>query len=250
MTDTNSPTASDLRHRRAQLLRLTHSTLNQLLEFKTVYDIQRYLTDKHARDWRDFEVETANEVFEGAGVIATRDNVLLDPQEDEDSYYQTDVPMGSHETGAYIRGFPLEAASASYIFTLLEVFGDEVAALVQPGSINRNKAWHEDIKGFADLHDPVQVTKAREAFAKHFGADPEEVPEPAVQRMVGLKRIRNDFAHEGQGWVNLPSYLADTIAVVCHIAFLATDETRISIYPWEDHDDRFAPRSSSIRLSA
>lgn len=28
-------------------------------------------------------------------------------------------------------------------------YGDEVAAIVAPGSINRNKAWHEYIKGFA-----------------------------------------------------------------------------------------------------
>lgn len=62
--------------------------------------------------------------------------------------------------------------------------------------------------------------------------------------MVGLKRIRNDFAHQGENLVDTADYLDDTIAVVCHIAFLVTDETRISIYPWEDHDDRFAPMST------
>jgi hypothetical protein len=75
---------------------------------------------------------------------------------------------------------------------------DEVTALLQPGSIIRNKAWHEDIKGFANFRNPAQVTKARESFAKQFGAHPEGVPECAVRRMVGLKRIRNDFAHDGQ----------------------------------------------------
>lgn len=239
-----SITKSDQRRRRAQVLRLTHSALKELLEFKTVYDIQYYLNDKNARDWREFEEETANQVFEGAGVIATRDNVLLNPERDEDTYYHADVPLGSHETGAYILGFPLAAASASYVFTLLEGFGDEIAGVLQPGSINRNKAWHEDIKGFADLRDPVQMTKARAAFAKHFGAEPVEVPEIAARRMVELKRVRNDFAHDGRGHVDLPSYLADTIAVVCHIAFLVTDEKRISIYPWEDHEDRFAPKSA------
>jgi hypothetical protein len=61
--------------------------------------------------------------------------------------------------------------------------------------------------------------------------------------MVDLKRIRNDLAHDGSGRVSFPSFLADAIAVVCHIAFLVTDETRISIYPWEDHEDRFDPQS-------
>jgi hypothetical protein len=152
--------------------------------------------------------------------------------------------MGSHEVGAYIREYPLEAASASYLFTLLEIHGDEVAAIVQPGSIDRNKAWHENIKGFADLRDPVQVEKMRAAFAKHFGAEACDVPELAVRRMVNLKKVRNDFAHDGARGISLPSFLIDTIAVVCHIAFLVTDETRLSIYPWEDHEDRFAPRSA------
>lgn len=130
------------------------------------------------------------------------------------------------------------------MFTLLEVFGDKIAALLQPGSLARNKAWHADIKGSTDLRDSNQIEKTREAFAKHFGAEPGRVPEQAVRRMVGLKRIRNDFAHDGDGWINLSSYLADTIAVVCHIAFLVTDEKRISVYPWEDYDKRFNPTSA------
>jgi hypothetical protein len=229
--------------RRAEILRLTHSTLRGLLRFKTVYDIQRYLTDRHSRDFREFETETAEGTFAGAGVIATRDTILKTARRAEDSFYHDDVPMGSHEIGAHIRRFPLEAASASYVFTLIEVYGDDVAAIVQPGSINTNKAWHEDIKGFADLRDQVQVGRTCAAFAKHFGADPAAVPDEAVWRMVDLKRIRNDLAHDGSGRVSFPSFLADAIAVVCHIAFLVTDETRISIYPWEDHEDRFDPQS-------
>lgn len=231
-------------NRRARILSLTYSTIKNLLEFKTIYDIQRYLADRHSRDFREFEAETAYETFAGAGVVATRDNILKSPQRNEDSFYYDDVPMGSHEVGAYIRSFPLEAASASYVFTLLEIYGDEVAAIIHPGSIDRNKAWHEDVKGFADLRDPVQVEKMRGAFAKHFGADAGDVPDLAAQRMVGLKKIRNDFAHDGTDRISLPSFLADTIAVVCHIAFLVTDETRISIYPWENHEARFHPRSA------
>lgn len=62
-----------------QLLRLVNSALKELLEFKSIYDIQKYLIDKNTRDWRDFEAETIDQVFEGAGIIATRENVLLEP---------------------------------------------------------------------------------------------------------------------------------------------------------------------------
>ncbi|MGY2733632.1 hypothetical protein [Sphingomonas sp. UYP23] len=215
-----------------------------MLEFKTVYDIQRNVIDRHSRDFREFEAETAEGTFAGAGVLATRKNILKSAHRAEGSFYHDDVPLGSHEVGAHIRKFPLEAASASYVFTLVEVYGDEVSAIVQPGGINRNKAWHEDINGFADLRDRVQVETARAAFAKHFGAESADVPEQAARRMVDLKRIRNDFAHDGSGHVSFLSFLSDAIAVVCHIAFLVTAETRISIYPWDDHEYRFDPQST------
>jgi hypothetical protein len=226
-----------------KVIKLTLSTLKTLLEFKTVYDIQAYMTDRHGRDFRSFEEETADQVFVGAGVLATRDNIVAIDEFGDAEFCHWDVPMGSHETGAYIMGFPLAAASASYVFTLIEGFGDDIADLVSPGTRNRNKAWHEDVKGYADLSNPAQVTKARKAFAKHFAADPADVPELAARRIVGLKAARNAFAHDGDGSIKFDRFLQDSLAIVCHIAFLTTGEDRISVYPWEDHMDQFAPQS-------
>ncbi|MDF0541208.1 hypothetical protein PX699_02535 [Sphingobium sp. H39-3-25] len=227
-----------------KIMKLTLAMLQTLLEFKTVYDIQAYMTDRHGRDFRTFEEETADQVFAGAGVLATRENIVVIDKFGDAEFCHWEVPMGSHETGAYIMAFPLAAASASYVFTLIEGFGDDIADLVSPGSRNRNRAWHEDVKGFADLADPVQVTKAREAFAKHFAADPADVPPLAARRIVGLKAARNAFAHDGERSIDFQQFLQDALAIVCHIAFLTTGEDRISVYPWEDHMDQFAPRSS------
>lgn len=218
--------------------------LDTLLEFRTIYDIQSYMTDRHARDFRDFEAATADEVFQGVGVIATRNNIVTTERFGPDEFLVDDVGMGSHETGGYIAAFPLQAASASYVFTLLEGHGDDIAGLVNPGSLNRNKAWHEDIKGFAALGDPVQVDKAREAFAKHFGADANAVPEIAARRIIELKRDRNAFAHDGDPFINFKEFHRHAVAIVCHIAFLVTNEERLSVYPWEDHEEQFSPQSS------
>lgn len=227
-----------------EIMRRTVSALHGLLEFKTIYDIQAYLTDRHGRDFRGFEEDTSDQVFAGVGVLADRANILVvDPFGDAD-FYHADVPMGSHETGAYIMAFPLAAASASYVFTLIENYGDEIADLVSAGSRDRNKAWHEDLRGFADLRDPVQLTKARAAFAKHFAADPADVPELAARRIVGLKAARNAFAHDGDRSIAFDSFFQDALAIVCHIAFLTTRADRISVYPWEDHMDRFTPQST------
>lgn len=234
---------------RRKVLKLTISTLDQMLRFATTVNIQSYIIDRHATQFRDFEAEAAELEYrlsiKGTGVLAERAKIIKQAPYSEQDFFYDEVPLGAHELGAYIDGFPLSAAAASYLFTLLEVFGDNVAALVKPGSIPKNKAWHEDVKGFADLRDIQQVEKARKAFGKHFSADPKDVPELAARRMVGLKRERNEFAHEGTHWVNYEQFLKDTLAVVCHITFLVTDERRISVYPWEDHLDTFSPQSKA-----
>ena len=49
-------------------LKLGLSTIDELLTFKTVVDIQRYMADRHSRDFREFEAETAvRQAFDGAG---------------------------------------------------------------------------------------------------------------------------------------------------------------------------------------
>lgn len=227
-----------------EIFRLTVSTLREMLIFKTTVDIQKYMSERHARDFREFEAETAvNQEFDGAGVLATRENIAKARAFSEQGFFHDEVPLGSHEVGAYIGQFPLEAAASSYVFTVVEVFGDKVAELVSPGGLDKNKAWHEDVKGYADLRDSVQLRKAREAFGKHFDAKADDVPELAARRMVELKRARNAFAHDGEEDIGFTQFLEDALAVVCHIAFLVTDENRISVYPWEDHMDTFKPRS-------
>lgn len=223
------------------------SMLRKMLTFATTVGVQAYIIDRTATQFREFEAEAAtledDTAIMGTGIIATPDELAAIKPSYEQNFFHDNVPLGSHELGAYISLFPLKAAAASYVFTLLEVFGDDVASIVNPGSINRNKAWHEDIKGFADLKDPVQVMKAREAFAKHFAATADDVPEIAARRMVSLKGKRNDFAHEAASGINFNSYLRDALAVVCHITFLVTDLDRLSVYPWEDHRGRFSPQT-------
>lgn len=229
------------------VIRRTVKVLHTMLTFATSVDIQRYIINRQATDFREFEAEAAElpqtRSLDGKGILATRDEILVQRPSYEQGFFHPDVPLGSHELGAYIDGFPLDASAASYIFTLLEVFGDDVAEIIKPGGIDRNKAWHEDVKGFADLRDSVQVRKAREGFAKHFSRDADDVPEIAARRMVDLKRRRNDFAHEGRLSISFEAYLRDVLAVICHIAFLVTDIDRLSVYPWEDHHDRFEPQT-------
>lgn len=228
---------------------LSIETLERLLTFATTFKIQQFIIDRNALEYRDFEALVStlgqNETIDGTGIIALKKEFSLATPNDIQDFLNDEVPLGAHELGAYIRAFPLSAAAASYVFTILEVYGNDVAEIVSKGGIRKNKAWHEDIKGFADLRDKVQVKKSQEAFAKHLGRQADKVTELAVHQIVNLKRLRNEFSHDAQEDVNFTRYLHDTLAVVCHIAFLTTDEDRFSVYPWEDHMETFLPKSKA-----
>lgn len=172
--------------RKSKVVGLAISTLRSILTIATTYKIQRYVLEKTEAGFREFEEEiSVRNDIKGIGVIAERDNMSAR------NFFFNKINLASYELGAYINSFPLKAATASYLFTILEVFGNEVAEVVNPGHINRNKAWHEDVKGFADMRDVVQVQKAREAFAKHFSVPMDDVPEIAARRIVDLKCKRN-----------------------------------------------------------
>lgn len=220
-----------------------------MLTFATEVKIQEYLSRKNARNYREFEAEIAEKgddsLIKGMGVLATRAEIEKSLPRYEQDFFHDEVDVGAHELGAYVDTFPLAAASASHVFTLIEVFGNDVAEIIKSGGIAQNKAWHEDVRGFADLRDPVQLQKARAGFGKHFGAPASDVPEIAARRMVEIKKIRNDYSHEAKASVDFSNFLHDAVAIVCHIAFLTTNLDRISVYPWEDYLDTFKPQSKS-----
>ena len=232
-----------------KIVKLTVAVIRQMLTLATTMKIQTYLLDKTAAAFRDFESEIAElegrNTIHGTGIVAVRAEMQIERPTYEQGFFYNDVPLGSYELGAYIDAFPLSAAAASYLFTLLEVFGDDVAEILNAGGIDTNKAWHEDVKGFADLRDKVQVGKMRQAFAKHFKASADDVPETAAHQIVRLKKQRNDFAHDGVLNSGFSNFLEDVLAVVCHIAFLTTSEDRISVYPWEDHMETFFPQTKA-----
>ena len=203
-----------------KILQLTRNYLHQILTFATTVRIQKFILHKNETNFREFEEEAAylenHESIKGVGVVATRENITsMVPTHEQDFFYDN-IPLESYELGAHINSFPLQAASASYLFTLLEIFGNEVATLLNPSSIGRNKAWHEDVKGSTDLNDKVQVRKAQKAFARHLTAAVDKVPELAAYRIIKLKHARNKFAHKGGQAVQFDEFLHDTLAIICH----------------------------------
>ena len=233
----------------SKIIRKTADTVGSLLELATEYRVQTYILDGKASGFREFEDEVAQDDsgsrIKGIGLLTDRVGILKEDASADDYLIKGEVPLGSHELGHLINQFPLAAAAASYAFTVMEVYGDEVATLISPGSIPSRQAWHRKIYDDVNLKDIPAVTKAITAFAEAFGANGVDVPPVAVKRIINLKAKRNRFAHKGTQHVNFEDFIADTIAIVCHIAFLTTDVHRLSVYGFEDHMDTFTPQTKS-----
>lgn len=212
--------------------------LTWMLRAAATLKVQSYLLGREAMDYRRFEAETAHlsqSELSGTGVIATR-------TKNKSLILEEDVPLANWELSDLIEGFPLHAAAASYLFTQLEVFGNDVIDLIEIDG-RKDRSWHVGISGKADLTNPTEMAKCKEAFGSSFGVAGEKVPEDAIERLANLKRQRNEFAHQRFSRIDYRDFLNDTLSVVCHISFLITDRERISVYPFEDHEGRFSPQS-------
>lgn len=233
----------------SEIIRVTVDTVGNLLELATEFRVQTYILDAKASGFREFEDEVGQDDsggrIKGIGLLTDRKSILIEKVYEDDYLIKGEVPLGSHELGHLINQFPLAAAAASYAFTVMEVYGDEVAELVSPGSVPSRQAWHRKIHDDVNLKDLPAVTKAITAFAEAFSAQGVDVPPVAVKRIINLKALRNRFAHKGTRNVDFEDFIADTIAIVCHIAFLTTDVKRLSVYGFEDHLDTFKPRTKA-----
>lgn len=237
-------TLTDAIHNKVR--QLTVEALKNLLRLKTIVELQEYILDRALR-YGDIEKQLAVDVpIKGAQVFATRENLAREPWHWSQKFVQ-EVPVGADELVEYIRTFPLSAAAASYAFSIVEYFGDQVAELVEPGKIKRRNHWHRDVSDETDVCQPEKLFAVRKSFGKAFKADATSVSEAAARHLVELKQIRNALVHQGNikksdidksggddehNDINLASFLNRALATVCNVAFLVTDDQTISACPW------------------
>ena len=230
-----------------KIFNLAIDTLDSMITLGVSVRIQSYVMDDKTRNFREFESELAQQEgtgpIQGIGLLALREDMVKELPSYEQGIVFKEVPLAVDDLTPMLSGFPLDAAAASYAYTMLEVFGDEASALVHPGSLKGYDSWHKDIYGDMNVKDLQRLTATRKAFCKHFNADPEDVDYGTVKKMIRIKNERNMFAHKGHADVNFERFLEDVMTVVCHLTFLLTDEDRISVYPWEDYEDTFSPTS-------
>lgn len=222
------------------ILSRTEDVLNTLLSFNTAYRAAILLHDDASTRWRDFEERLHIDYpIKGLGVKATRNN-LQEVRADIGGFLHSEEDLFPGDVTNEMWLFPYQAASAAYVFTLLEGYGDDIVNLINPGYLGARQAWHHGIYGDANLSEAAQVRKAKEGFAKPFKLSFTKIPKYVVGRLVNLKAIRNEFMHEGHSSVDFPDFLANIIGTVCFIQFtLLPSVNNISVYPYYDYNDKW-----------
>src|SRR4029077_5854585 len=129
--------------------RLTKNVVNELLEFKSIYELTALQIERVRENWRAVEAELnqVNRPVRGSGVIATLGANGIEGLDSGEDFLITDE-LASPETLVQGLGqFPLEAASCAYVFTILEKFGgDDLVEIVNPDFSEERRSWHRDVK--------------------------------------------------------------------------------------------------------
>jgi hypothetical protein len=225
---------------RARVSSFTEDTLKRLLEFKVSCDVIRLLVSDAESQYRYFEDRLhVGYPVRGAGVRALRSAMdmkfelsMVDDQDLEPSLAVT--KLGE---------FPLEAAAASYIFTILERHGDALVSIANRGyfrssGVPRFASWHHLVFGDADIGKPEVLTDMRKRYGKPFLQSSSTVRFRSVANLVELKRLRNAYAHDLESSINLDEYFRLIISIVCDLEFMLVPESvLVKEFPFYDFND-------------
>jgi len=219
---------------------ITIDTLRDLLTFHVSHKAIEFVHEKSTINWRNLEDMLHDEYpVKGVGVIANRKNLnILDAEDGGFLYLEEDLYPG--EVSAELSSYPYVAASSSYLFTKLELYGDQLVNIVNPDYLRKHQAWHHGVFGGMPLKTKSERDKARKGFAKPFGKSQTSIPYYSVKRLVKLKAQRNQFIHEGQSEIEFDSYFANIIATVLSVYFLlCRNSEEIKLYPYYDYSGKW-----------
>jgi len=219
---------------------LTEETLINLIRFRASHDIANHLLEKTNENWRDFEEEfSINYPIKACGVLTDQD-LLKEWEFNNNTVIRDEVDVSASELSEELSTYPIDTVSLVYMFSVLEVYGDEVTNLINPSFVQDRKAWHRQV--FLPKGDPQysDIEKVKNGFAKPFNAQPENIEFSIAAALAQLKNARNQIVHKGSLGFDLEKAFSAFVAIICHINYLASsDKSTLKVYPWEDYENVF-----------
>lgn len=225
------------------IVRIVKDAVKQVLRFQVAYDLTRYLSDKTHGQWVDLASALHNQYpLKGMGLIA--DSKALDCPDGElrGEVIFDQVDLAPETAIEQKDDYPLDAASLAYIFTILEITGDEVAAVIN-GAPKKGwgKAWHSRAHGNLNTKNRAEIDAVRDEFAKIFSVPAKRWKRRSIERLVWLKAQRNAFAHERVINVDYNRSVDYTLMLLVQLASIADPNgDPLKIYPFEDYHGQFS----------
>ncbi|RVD18151.1 MAG: hypothetical protein EOS73_09840 [Mesorhizobium sp.] len=223
--------------------------MKTLLTFKASHDGTKYVlrraTEFQGRSELEVLMHESGYPVRGSGLILSRKSLSKRYDQLLGTDYLDDVDLAPETLSAELDWYPFDAASASYVFTIMEAFGDACAHIVSPNSLTARQSWHNKVYGDANISDRTQVLQARKGFVKAFGVPYERVLAASAKRLIRLKRQRNEYAHELETDIDFNKFFLDVVLVIYQIALsLYPSYGDLRSYPFQDFHGQFSrPRS-------
>lgn len=225
-------------NKREEVRQVTVDALEQMIRFYVGHKGIKYIHEEKARDWRSL-VDSLHISYPISGVrVHAKKNGLRKIEVNCGGFLEFDYPLAPEYMVDDINSYPIDAASASYLFTILEVFGDSLVEKVNPGSLKERHAWHRKVHGDCDLSNKDAIEKAKIGIRETFKLTRRSIPNYAIERLVKLKNIRNEFAHNGDSLVDFDEFFSNSVATVLFLYYFLLPKAReIRVYPFEVYEE-------------
>jgi hypothetical protein len=222
--------------------KLTRDIVRRLLEFETSWQINRYL-NREMGQWRyeELEAELHNTYpVRGLGIRATRGNIGR-ARALRGGFLVEDVLLAPEDAVGEIWRFPLDAASCSYAFAILEAHGNELADAM--GGSRQANDWHRAVPASLDPQNRNQVSGSRAQLAQALGIPRARITLRLMERIAALKELRNRIVHEGEFQAAFDVALGEMLGVACELHFTCIPgDLEVVVYPWTDYGNDFHPQ--------
>jgi len=219
---------------------LTEETLESLIRFVMSHEVATHILGNTNENWKEFEEEfSVDYPIKGWGVLAS-ESLISEWDFNNESIIRDEIDISGEEVSSELSTYPIDSVSIVYMFSILEVYGDEVTNIINSSFVKDRRAWHRKV--YLPKNEPSykDIEKIRRGFAEPFNANSSDVKFNIAAALAQLKNARNLIVHKNNGGYNFKMVLSAIVAIICHIDFLASKETNmLKVYPWEDYDDVF-----------
>lgn len=219
-------------------------TMNSLLRFKASYDLQLYrdISQFSYRDIGNIEQQMHAEGYpvHGTGIKFNRGTLLADREELYEDHLLTEELLSPEEATQTASLFPFQAASASYCFSVMEIFGDFCSDIVSSRERNRFSAWHKGVHSNTRMESPDEKLRARSEYVKLLGDDAGNLVDVSILRLKEVKEVRNAYTHRLEEEVDFERFYENILLTIYQVAIVSNPTIReIELYPFYDYSGTF-----------